>query len=122
MPTGSILIVEDSATERQIIQKALEERGYRVLLAVDGSEALAIAEREKPALVLLDVVLPGPNGFQVCRQLKGSPETRDIRVIMVTSKNQASDRFWGLKQGADEYLTKPFKADELLASVKRQLV
>jgi twitching motility two-component system response regulator PilH len=79
-------------------------------------------QREKPALVLLDVVLPGSNGFQICRQLKSSPETRGIRIVLVSSKNQDADKFWGLKQGADEYLTKPFVAAELLASVKRQMV
>lgn len=122
MMTGSILVVEDSPTERQLIGKMLQDNGYRVLLAADGDEALAIVERERPVLLLLDVVLPGTNGFQICRQLKSSPKTRDIRIVLVTSKNQESDRFWGMKQGADEYLPKPFNADELLASVKRQVV
>ncbi len=122
MMTGSILVVEDSPTERQLIGKMLEHNGYRVLLAADGNEAMAILEKERPALLLLDVVLPGTNGFQLCRQLKSSPNTRDIRIVLVTSKNQESDRFWGMKQGADEYLSKPFNADELLASVKRQVV
>jgi twitching motility two-component system response regulator PilH len=122
MMAGSILVVEDSPTERQLIGKMLQDNGYRVLLAADGDEALAILERERPALLLLDVVLPGTNGFQLCRQLKSSPKTRDIRIVLVTSKNQESDRFWGMKQGADEYLPKPFNADELLASVRRQVV
>src|SRR3954451_22272079 len=117
-----ILIVEDSPTEQRLMQKMLEDRGYRVLVASDGNEAVALAQREKPALVLLDVILPGANGFQICRQLKSSPETRAIRIVLVTSKNQDADKFWGLKQGADEYLTKPFVAEELLASVKRQMV
>jgi len=120
--TGSILVVEDSPTERQLIRKMLEDKGYRVAEAADGNAALAAVQREKPALLLLDVVLPGPNGFQICRQLKSSPETRDIRIVLVSSKNQEADRFWGLKQGADEYLVKPFKSEELLASVRRQLV
>lgn len=120
--TGNILVVEDSPTERQLIRKMLEEKGYRVAEAADGNAALAAVQREKPALLLLDVVLPGPNGFQICRQLKGSPDTRDIRIVLVSSKNQEADRFWGLKQGADEYLVKPFKSEDLLASVRRQLV
>ncbi len=120
--TGSILVVEDSPTERQLIGKMLQDNGYRVFLAADGDEALALVERERPALLLLDVVLPGTNGFQICRQLKSSPKTKDIRIVLVTSKNQESDRFWGMKQGADEYLPKPFKTEELLASVKRQVV
>lgn len=122
MMTGSILVVEDSPTERQLIGKMLQDNGYRVLMAADGNEALALVERERPSLVLLDVVLPGPNGFQICRQLKSSPATQGIRIVLVTSKNQEADRFWGMKQGADEYLAKPFKSDELLASVKRQMV
>jgi twitching motility two-component system response regulator PilH len=117
-----ILIVEDSPTEQRLMQKMLEDGGYRVVLASDGNEAVAMVQREKPALVLLDVVLPGSNGFQICRQLKSSPETRGIRIVLVSSKNQDADKFWGLKQGADEYLTKPFVAAELLASVKRQMV
>jgi twitching motility two-component system response regulator PilH len=120
--TGNILVVEDSPTERQLIRKMLEEKGYRVAEAADGNAALAAVQREKPALLLLDVVLPGPNGFQICRQLKSSPDTRDIRIVMMSSKNQEADRFWGLKQGADEYLVKPFKSEDLLASVRRQLV
>ncbi|HBL29542.1 MAG TPA: two-component system response regulator [Acidobacteria bacterium] len=121
MATGHILVVEDSPTERQLIQRMLEEKGHRVLAAADGDEALASIGRERPALILLDVVLPGTNGFQICRQIKNAPETRDIRIVLVTSKNQDVDRFWGMKQGADEYLTKPFKSDELLACVKRQM-
>jgi twitching motility two-component system response regulator PilH len=99
-----------------------EDNGYRVAEAADGNAALAAVQREKPALLLLDIVLPGPNGFQICRQLKSSPDTRDIRIVLVSSKSQESDRFWGLKQGADEYLVKPFKSEDLLASVRRQLV
>lgn len=117
-----ILIVEDSPTEQRLMQKMLEDGGYRVLLASDGNEAVAMVQRERPALVLLDVILPGANGFQICRQLKSAPETRGIRIVLVSSKNQDADKFWGLKQGADEYLTKPFVAEELLASVKRQMV
>jgi DNA-binding response OmpR family regulator len=121
MATGHILVVEDSPTERQLIQRMLEEKGYRVQVAADGDEALASIGRDRPALMLLDVVLPGTNGFQICRQIKSAADTREIRIVLVSSKNQEVDRFWGLKQGADEYLTKPFKSEELLASVKRQM-
>jgi len=122
MSNESILIVEDSPTEQRLMQKMLEDGGYRVIVASDGNEAVLVAQREKPALMLLDVVLPGLNGFQICRQLKSSAETRSIRIVLVTSKNQEADKFWGLKQGADEYLTKPFKSEDLLASVRRQMV
>lgn len=122
MPAGqTILVVDDSPTDLKLITSALEPRGYRVLTAVDGEEALEKAESSHPSLILLDVILPKKNGFQVCRQLKTSPGTRDIKIVLVTSKTQDSDRFWGLKQGADEYLTKPFEQDQLLSLVSRHL-
>lgn len=119
MPLSPILVVEDSPTERQLIQRALETQGFRVITLGDGSEITKAAQRDRPGLILLDVVLPGANGFQLCRQLKSAPETKDIAVVLLTSKSQDSDRFWGLKQGADEYLTKPFKNEDLLAAVRR---
>jgi twitching motility two-component system response regulator PilH len=110
----TILVVDDSPTELKLVSTALAGRGYRVVTAIDGEEALAKAAVEQPALVVLDVVLPRKNGFQVCRQLKTSPETKAIKVVLLTSKSQESDRFWGMKQGADGYLTKPFAEGELL--------
>src|SRR3954452_9370278 len=107
-----ILIVEDSPTEQRLMQKMLEDRGYRVLVASDGNEAVALAQREQPALVLLDVILPGAHGFQIRRQPKSPPDTPAIRSGLVTTKNQAADKFWGLKQGPAEDLTKPFGAEE----------
>ena len=121
MPTGKILVVEDSPTELSITTSTLQGRGYRVASAVDGEEALKKIQDDRPDLVLLDVVLPGKNGFQICREIKSKPDTKAIKVILVTSKNQESDRFWGMKQGADEYLTKPFSNDDLLAIVARQI-
>jgi len=121
MEGGTILIVEDSPTELALTRKALQASGFRIVTAVDGEEALLQVRAERPALVFLDVILPKKSGFQVCRELKSAPETRDIKVVLVTSKNQDSDRFWGLKQGADEYLTKPYKDEDLLAVVARYL-
>ncbi|HRC86066.1 MAG TPA: response regulator [Thermoanaerobaculia bacterium] len=121
MAGETILIVEDSPTERALIQTALQSSGFRLLTAADGDEAMAKIQTERPSLVLLDVVLPGQNGFQLCRQLKTAAETKAIKVVMLTSKNQDSDRFWGLKQGADDYVTKPFDANSLLATLRRQL-
>lgn len=80
-----------------------------------------MAIEKKPDLVLLDVILPNKNGFQVCRQLKSNPETKDIRVIIVSSKDQASDKFWGIKQGADDYITKPYSEDDLLAAIEKNI-
>jgi twitching motility two-component system response regulator PilH len=100
---------------------ALQNKGYTILTATDGEQALEQARDKHPHLVLLDIVLPKKNGYQVCRQLKSGQETKSIKVILVSSKNQESDRFWGMRQGADEYLTKPFQATELVASVERNL-
>ena len=118
---GTILIVEDSPTSLSLLEDTLRPKGFRLLSAIDGDEALDTARREHPDLVLLDIILPGKNGFQVCRQLKTEAKTRDIKIILVTAKTQPSDRFWGLKQGADEYLTKPFTPEQLLGAVERQL-
>lgn len=117
----TILVVDDSPTDLKLMTSALEPRGYRILTAADGDEALEKASSLKPNLIFLDVILPKKNGFQVCRELKASPDTKDIKIVMVTSKNQDSDRFWGLKQGADEYLTKPFDEDQLRAVAARHL-
>lgn len=116
---ATVLIVEDNKTEQQLLRTLLEERHYQVITADDGEEALRVIAQQRPELILLDVVLPRLNGFQVCRQLKSATETRDIKIVLVTSKVQDSDRYWGLKQGADAYLTKPFKNDELLGVVGR---
>ena len=118
---GTILVVDDSPTQQKLVAAALTKSGYRVLTADDGDEALEVVARERPAIVVLDVVMPRKNGFQVCRQLKSAVETRDIKVLLLTSKGNESDRFWGLKQGADAYLTKPFEDDQLIAHI-RQLI
>ncbi|MCC6367557.1 MAG: response regulator [Bryobacterales bacterium] len=115
----SILVVEDSPTELHVVTTVLQNNGYRFTVATDGEEALTKAVSQKPDLMLLDVVLPKKSGFQVCRQLKSAPETSGIKIIVLSSKNQESDKYWGLKQGADLYLTKPFKTDELLAAISR---
>jgi DNA-binding response OmpR family regulator len=119
MPSDTILVVDDSPTEQKIVVSALAAGGYRVITANDGEEALEKASKEQPRLIVLDVVMPKKNGYQVCRQLKTTAATQGIKVLMLTSKNQESDKFWGMKQGADAYLTKPFVGAELLANVTR---
>jgi twitching motility two-component system response regulator PilH len=119
MPNETILVVDDSPTEQKIVVNTLTARGYRVITANDGDEAIEKAGKEQPHLVVLDVVMPKKNGYQVCRQLKTADQTKKIKVILLTSKNQDSDKFWGMKQGADAYLTKPFVADELVNSVTK---
>jgi len=114
-----ILVVDDSITEREMMKKSLEEEGYSVTGAKDGEEALEILKKEKFDCILLDVIMPKKNGFQVCREIKKDEFTKDIPVILVTSKGQESDMFWGKKQGADDYIVKPFKMEELISVVKR---
>lgn len=121
MMERTILVVEDSPTELKLIQSTLEGRGYRIMTATDGEQALAQATLYRPDLIVLDVVLPKKNGYQVCRQLKLAADTKDIKIVMVSSKSGESDRFWGLKQGADDYLAKPFQPQELVARVERHL-
>ena len=121
MVNSKILVVEDSPTYLRKIADFLQSLGYEVITAIDGEEALEKAVRENPGLIVLDVILPKKNGFQVCRQLKTSPATQDIKILMITSKSQDSDRFWGLKQGADEYMTKPFDDNELVTTVAKLL-
>jgi twitching motility two-component system response regulator PilH len=121
MAIETILVVDDSPTDLRLMTAPLEEKGYRVITAEDGEEALEKASKELPKLIVLDIVLPKKNGFQVCRQLKTSPETEGIKVLLLTSKTQDSDRFWGLKQGADEYMTKPFEDEEYLAAIGKLL-
>lgn len=117
----TILVVEDSPTQLHLVKSALQARGYHVITASNGEEGVEIARKERPSLVVLDVILPGRNGFQVCRDLKNCPDTKDVPVIVLTSKNQDSDRFWGMKQGADAYLTKPCTNEDLLAAIARHL-
>ncbi len=114
-----VLVVDDSPTELRLVSRTLQDKGYRIVTAVDGDDAVNKATIEHPAVIVLDVVLPKKNGFQVCRQLKNSADTRGIKIVLLTSKSQDSDRFWGLKQGADAYLTKPVSQEELLYQVNR---
>lgn len=117
----TILVVDDSPAHLELMQRTIEGRGWEVLTAADGEQALEKAETRRPDLILLDVVLPKKNGYQVCRQLKQGTSTKSIKIIMVSSKSQESDRYWGLKQGADGYLVKPFAPAELLRAVEQAL-
>ena len=99
----TVLIVDDSPTEMHVLRGILQKGGYRVITAVDGESGVAQAEHSKPDLILMDVVMPGLNGFQATRQLSRNPETSGIPIIMVTTKAQETDRAWGLRQGAREY-------------------
>jgi twitching motility two-component system response regulator PilH len=118
---AKILVADDSLAELQIIQQALQSTGHTITTVMDGEAAEEKAKTDKFDLVILDVIMPKKNGFQVCREIKTNDRTKNIPVIMVTSKDQESDKFWGMKQGADEYLTKPFKPEDLLKAVKKYI-
>jgi twitching motility two-component system response regulator PilH len=117
MPAQKIMVVDDSPTERFFIADLLAKRGYVVVTAESGVEALAKIRLERPSLVVMDVVMPGASGFQVVRTPTRDPETQSIPVILCTSKSAETDRIWGLRQGARDYVTKPVNAEELLAKI-----
>ena len=114
----TVLVVDDSWTELALIAAPLYEQGYNVVTAVDGDEAIEKAIMDRPQCIVLDVVLPKQSGFQVCRKLKRMEECQNIPIILISSKSTPQDRHWGIQQGAAIYLTKPFKQEELLASVR----
>jgi twitching motility two-component system response regulator PilH len=116
-----VLIVDDSPTEQHVFCKALERHGYDTVVANDGEEALVTAEQVKPEVIVMDVVMPGMNGFQATRKLSKNPATANIPVVIVSSKGQETDRIWGLRQGATHYLVKPVDAAQLIATVEAAL-
>ena len=117
MKVRKILIVDDSRTERQILRQLLSSRSYRCVLAETGEDGVSLAKAEQPDLILMDVVMPGMNGFQATRTLTRDPATQHIPVIMCSSKSQETDKVWGIRQGAAAYLTKPVNIDDLLARI-----
>jgi twitching motility two-component system response regulator PilH len=116
-----ILIVDDSPTDAYLVKNILEGNGYQTSEASSGAEGVEKAANLKPDLVLMDVVMPGLNGFQATRKITKNPSTKDIPVVIVSSKNMESDRAWGLMQGAKDFLVKPVKQDELLNTIKNLL-
>jgi twitching motility two-component system response regulator PilH len=119
MPT--ILIVDDSQTVREMVSEQLRRAGFSVVEAVDGEEAIAKIQESLPDLVVTDIVMPKKNGYELCRWLKSEQQTRNIPVVMCTSKGEEFDLYWGMKQGADAYITKPYHPPDLLAAVKKLL-
>ncbi len=116
-----ILIVDDSPTETFAFKSVLEKHGHEVLSAENGADGVALARQEQPNLVLMDIVMPGLNGFQATRQLSKGGETAHIPVIIVTTKDQETDRVWGKRQGAKGYLVKPVQEDLLMTTVNKAL-
>ena len=119
--TATVLIVEDTPSERELISHYLQEEGYTVIHAVTAQEGLDKAIASQPSVIVTDVVMPGMSGFELCRSLKRVPETAEVPVVICSSKNQAIDRLWGMRQGADAYITKPFEREELLKVIKSVL-
>ncbi|MBA7594259.1 Sensor histidine kinase RcsC [subsurface metagenome] len=116
-----ILVIEDDPSALKFTAYALEQEGYQVLTAANGVEGLKMAQEEKPDLVVLDVLLPGMDGFELCHRLRNADATANLPILMLSVKARESDKNMGLKVGADEYLTKPTGPDELMASVGRLL-
>lgn len=116
---GTALVVEDSQTDMQILISCLQNSGISVLIARSGEEALATMSTQKPDVIVLDVVLPGRSGFEVCRELKGKAETSQIPIVLCSTKDGEMDKFWGMKQGADAYLAKPIDQENFVRTVKQ---
>jgi twitching motility two-component system response regulator PilH len=117
MAIRRILIVDDSPTERHVLNDMLTKAGYEVVASDNGEDAILKAKSQKPDLILMDVVMPGLNGFQATRAISRDPETRAIPIILCTSKSQETDKIWGMRQGARDYIVKPVNRDELLEKI-----
>ena len=110
----TILVVDDTLSELELMTRYLKEGGFTVIVATDAKDAMAKAVNHKPDAIVTDVVMPGMSGFELCRNLKKNEATQKVPIVVCTSKNQELDRLWGLKQGADVYITKPFTQEDLL--------
>jgi twitching motility two-component system response regulator PilH len=117
MAIQKILVVDDSPTERYFLTDILIKNGFSVSTAENGEEALVKIKADKPHLILMDIVMPGQNGFQITRAITKDPDSQDVPVIICTSKGQETDRIWGLRQGARDYIVKPVDPQELLAKI-----
>jgi twitching motility two-component system response regulator PilH len=117
MQISKILVVDDSPTDRQFIRETLTRKGYEVITAESGEDAIAKAKSERPHLILMDVVMPGLNGYQATRTLTRDDATKHIPVIICTSRRTDTDKVWGMRQGANDYLVKPIDPAALLAKI-----
>ena len=118
---AKILVVDDEPFNVEYLKQELEEDGYDILSAENGRAALALVSTEPPDVILLDILMPTMNGYQVCRELRENPATRSIPIVMLTARSQESDKFWGKEAGADAYLVKPFDMNELMEAVVEQI-
>lgn len=118
---SKVLVVEDSTPQREMITELLRGSGLDVAVANDGVEALEQIQGAPPDIVVLDIVMPRMNGYELCRKIKADPVTQNVPVVMCSSKGEEFDRYWGMKQGADAYIAKPFQPTELVGTVKQLL-
>lgn len=118
---SQVLVVEDSPPQREMITTLLQQSGLNVVSAGDGVEALEKIQSVCPDLVVLDIVMPRMNGYELCRKLKLDPKTKEVPVVMCSTKGEEFDRYWGMRQGADAYISKPFQPQELIGTVKQLL-
>ncbi|MEL6385002.1 MAG: response regulator [Cyanobacteria bacterium J06626_18] len=118
---STILIVDDSSALREMVSGLLIKAGMTILEAKDGAEAQKKIAANTPDLVVLDIVMPNMNGYELCRWIKSNPNTQDVPVVICSSKSEEFDRYWGMKQGADAYIAKPFRPDEMVETVKQLL-
>lgn len=112
-----ILLIEDSPTEAAVMAQLLERNGHQVTTSANAEDGIACCKRDKPDLVLMDIILPGMNGFQATRALTRDAETRHIPVLIISTKGQETDRVWGMRQGAKDYIVKPPRESELMARI-----
>ncbi|MCL6436509.1 MAG: response regulator [Leptolyngbyaceae cyanobacterium HOT.MB2.61] len=118
---STVLIVDDSHTVREMLSEQLKRSGFEVIEAIDGEDAMEKIKTRPPDLVVTDIVMPRKNGYELTRWIKNDPKTRHIPVLMCTSKSEEFDVYWGMKQGADAYITKPYHPPDLLDAVKKLL-
>ncbi len=118
---STIMIVDDSAMLREMVAAQLKNNGFQVVEAIDGAEAVEKIQSHAPDLVITDIVMPRMNGYELCRWIKNDPAVKRVPVIMCTTKSEEFDRYWGTKQGADAYITKPYHPPELIDAVNRLL-
>jgi twitching motility two-component system response regulator PilH len=115
---GMVLVVDDSALAREMLVTELRRSGFKIDTAIDGADAKTKIEQNLPILVITDLIMPNVNGYELCRWIKTNPSTAKLPVIMCSTKSEDFDRYWGMKQGADAYITKPYQPKDMINAVK----
>lgn len=116
-----VLIADDEINILTMVEARLRAHGYEVVTAESGEGALQKLKEDRPELIILDIMMPPPNGYQLCRQLKDDPQYKEIPIILLTAKSTESDKFWGFESGADAYITKPYNSEELITTIANLL-